>query len=60
MKRAPTGCGSNLTHLLRLKRLVRKNTPAYIATLNWSALEYNGIVDAYCDQAADEYVVYTV
>jgi hypothetical protein len=37
-----------------------KNTPAYIATLNWSALEYNGIVDAYCDQDADEYVVYTV
>ncbi len=36
------------------------NTPTYIATLNWSALEYNGIVDAYCDQDADEYVVYTV
>jgi hypothetical protein len=37
-----------------------KNTPAYIATLNWSALEYNGIVDAYCDQDVSEYVVYTV
>ena len=37
-----------------------KNTPAYIATLNWDALEYNGIVDAYCDQDADEYVVYKV
>jgi hypothetical protein len=37
-----------------------KNTPTLIATLNWDALQYNGIVDAYCDQDADEYVVYKV
>jgi hypothetical protein len=37
-----------------------KNTPALIATLDWDALAYNGIVDAYCDQDADEYVVYKV
>jgi len=36
------------------------NTPTYIATSDWGALAYNGIVDAYCDQDASEYVVYKV
>jgi hypothetical protein len=36
------------------------NTPTYIATSDWDALAYNGIVDAYCDQDASEYVVYKV
>lgn len=37
-----------------------KNTPAHIEMLKWDQLEYNGIVDAYCDEDVSEYVVYKV
>lgn len=34
-----------------------KKMPKYVATRNWAELEeYIGIVDAYCDEDADEYV----
>lgn len=35
-----------------------ENTPKKIISKNWNDLMYNGIVDAYCDQSRDEYVVY--
>ena len=35
-----------------------ENTPKRIISRNWDNLMYNGIVDAYCDQSRDEYVVY--
>jgi hypothetical protein len=34
-------------------------TPTNITNRNWNALsDYNGIVDAYCDEGEDEYVIY--
>ena len=34
-----------------------EDTPKLLAKQDWRNLEYNGIVDAYCDQSIDEYVM---
>ena len=33
-----------------------EKTPNRLANRDWRELQYNGIVDAYCDQSVDEYV----
>lgn len=33
-----------------------EDTPKLLAKQDWRNLEYNGIVDAYCDQSIDEYI----